>query len=313
MSTSEICNSLEDNATQIPMSQMSALFADTSGDMNDVLDHPIAGSSGGNEGSISMPMMELTSPKRRMTAERRRVRRVGVLADFAWAMVEQGEAEAMERRRFEDKREREVVSFMQSHAEQNSELSSLRLAIDRGNDIMQTLVTALLQRMGSSGGRGAAGSWGASAPEVASHTLPAPAFEQCRPTCAIAGPAANLRGDAAEVNFPTLAEDTELESCVGATAPLPSEVEDLMMVGETSELCGTQVDCQESQPLDMHALGGLSDGTSSCPTVAAATRGSQEASLPGTSFSRNGSACCNPRGDVVEAKLLRKPKARMDL
>uniref|UniRef100_A0ACB8FNJ0 Uncharacterized protein n=1 Tax=Sphaerodactylus townsendi TaxID=933632 RepID=A0ACB8FNJ0_9SAUR len=296
VSTSEISNSLEDDATQIPMSQMSALFADTSGDMNDVLDHPIAGSSGGNEGSIPMAIMELTSPERRMTAERLN-----------------GEAEVMERRRIEDWREREVASFMQSRAEQNSELSSLRLAIDRGNDIMQTLVTALLQQMGSSGGGGAGGSCGASAPEVASHTLPAPAFEQCRPTCAIAGPAANLRGDAAEVNYPTLAEDTELESFVGATAPLPSEVEDLMMVGETSELCSTQADCQESQPMHKHALGGSPDGTSSGPTVIAATRGSQEASLPGTSFSHNGSACCNTRGDVVEAKRLRKPKARMDL
>ncbi|XP_048351249.1 uncharacterized protein LOC125432002 [Sphaerodactylus townsendi] len=223
VSTSEISNSPEDDATQIPMSQMS--------------------------GSTPMPVMELTSPERRMTADRRRVRRVGVLADFSKAMVEQGEAEAMERRRFEDRREREVASFMQSRAEQNSELSSLRLAIDRGNDIMQTLVTALLQRMGSSGGRGAGGSLGASAPEVASHTLPAPVFQQCLPTCAIAGPAANLCGDAAEVIYPTLAEDTELESCVGATAPLPSQVEDLMMVGETSELCGTQVACQESQPM----------------------------------------------------------------
>uniref|UniRef100_A0ACB8FF36 Uncharacterized protein n=1 Tax=Sphaerodactylus townsendi TaxID=933632 RepID=A0ACB8FF36_9SAUR len=103
-------NSPEDDATQIPMSQMSALFADTSGDMNDVLDHPIAGSSGANE-------------------------------------------------------------------------------------------------------------------------------------------AANLSGDAAEVTYPTLAEDTDLESCVGATAPLPSQVEELMMVGETSELCCTQVACQESQPM----------------------------------------------------------------
>uniref|UniRef100_A0ACB8F526 Uncharacterized protein n=1 Tax=Sphaerodactylus townsendi TaxID=933632 RepID=A0ACB8F526_9SAUR len=202
-----------------------------------------------SQGSTPMPMMELTSPERRMTADRRRVRRVGVLADFAKAMVEQGEVEAMERRRFEDRREREVASFMQSRAEQNSELSSLRLAIDRGNDIMQTLVTALLQRMGSSGGRGAGGSLGASAPEVASHTLPAPAFQQCLPTCAIAGPAANLSGDAAEVTYPTLAEDTDLESCVGATAPLPSQVEELMMVGETSELCCTQVACQESQPM----------------------------------------------------------------
>uniref|UniRef100_A0ACB8EZY8 Uncharacterized protein n=1 Tax=Sphaerodactylus townsendi TaxID=933632 RepID=A0ACB8EZY8_9SAUR len=114
VSTSEISNYPEDDATQIPMSQMSALFADTSGDVNDVLDHPIAGCSGANEGSTPMPMMELTSPERRMTAERRRVRRVGVLADFAKAMVEQGEVEAMERRRFEDRREREVASFMQS-------------------------------------------------------------------------------------------------------------------------------------------------------------------------------------------------------
>uniref|UniRef100_A0ACB8F354 Uncharacterized protein n=1 Tax=Sphaerodactylus townsendi TaxID=933632 RepID=A0ACB8F354_9SAUR len=70
--TSEISNSPEDDATQIPMSQMS--------------------------GSTPMPMMELTSPERRTIADRRRVRRVGVLADFAKAMVEQGEAEAMERR-----------------------------------------------------------------------------------------------------------------------------------------------------------------------------------------------------------------------
>uniref|UniRef100_A0ACB8G059 Uncharacterized protein n=1 Tax=Sphaerodactylus townsendi TaxID=933632 RepID=A0ACB8G059_9SAUR len=75
------------------------------------------------------------------------------------------------------------------------------------------------------------------------------AFQQCLPTCEIAGPAANLIGDAAEVTYPTLAEDTDLESCVGATAPLPSQVEDLMMVGETSELCCTQVACQESQPM----------------------------------------------------------------
>ncbi|XP_048339145.1 uncharacterized protein LOC125438310 isoform X1 [Sphaerodactylus townsendi] len=237
------------SAASCSFSFMAALFADTSGDMNDVLDHPIAGSSGANEGSTPLPMMELTSPERRMTADRRRVRRVGVLADFAKAMVEQGEVEAMERRRFEDRREREVASFMQSRAEQNRELSSLRLAIDRGNDIMQTLVTALLQRMGSSGGRGAGGSLGASAPAVASQTLPAPAFQQCLPTCEIAGPAANLIGDAAEVTYPTLAEDTDLESCVGATAPLPSQVEDLMMVGETSELCCTQVACQESQPM----------------------------------------------------------------
>uniref|UniRef100_A0ACB8GC95 Uncharacterized protein n=1 Tax=Sphaerodactylus townsendi TaxID=933632 RepID=A0ACB8GC95_9SAUR len=139
VSTSEISNSPEDDATQIPMSQMSALFADTSGDMNDVLDHPIAGCSGANEGSTPMPMMELTSPERRMTADRRRVRRVGVLADFAKAMVEQGEVEAMERRRFEDRREREVASFMQSRAEQNSELSSLRLAIDGGMTLYRPL------------------------------------------------------------------------------------------------------------------------------------------------------------------------------
>uniref|UniRef100_A0ACB8FSA0 Uncharacterized protein n=1 Tax=Sphaerodactylus townsendi TaxID=933632 RepID=A0ACB8FSA0_9SAUR len=123
VSTSEFSNSLEDDVTQIPMSQMSVVFADTSGEMNDVLDHPIAGNSGGNEGSISMPMMELTSLERRITAERRRVRRGEVLADFARAMVEQGEAEAMERRRFKEKREREVSSFMQSRAEHNSELS----------------------------------------------------------------------------------------------------------------------------------------------------------------------------------------------
>uniref|UniRef100_A0ACB8ELH4 Uncharacterized protein n=1 Tax=Sphaerodactylus townsendi TaxID=933632 RepID=A0ACB8ELH4_9SAUR len=54
----------------------------------------------------------------------------------------------------------------------------------------------------------------------------------------------------AEVTYPTLAEDTDLESCVGAsTALLPSQVEELMMVGETSELCCTQVACQESQPM----------------------------------------------------------------
>uniref|UniRef100_A0ACB8ELT4 Uncharacterized protein n=1 Tax=Sphaerodactylus townsendi TaxID=933632 RepID=A0ACB8ELT4_9SAUR len=251
VSTSEISNSPEDDATQIPMSQMSALFADTSGDMNDVLDHPIAGSFGANEGSTPMTMMELTSPERRMTVERRVQRRCwSARADFAKAMVEQGEAKAMEREALRVVGVgKEVAPFMQSRAEQNSELSSLRLAIDRGNDIMRTLVMALLQRMGSSGGRGAGGSLGASAPEVASHTLPAPAFQQCLPTCAISGPAANLSGDVAEVTYPTLAEDTELESCVGATAPLPSQVEDLMMVEETSELCGTQLACQESQPM----------------------------------------------------------------
>uniref|UniRef100_A0ACB8FGZ1 Uncharacterized protein n=1 Tax=Sphaerodactylus townsendi TaxID=933632 RepID=A0ACB8FGZ1_9SAUR len=165
------------------------------------------------------------------------------------AMVEQGEDEAMERRPREDRREREVASFMQSRAEQNRELSSLRLAIDRGNDIMQTLVTALLQRMGSSGGRGAGGSLGASAPR--SHHKPClpQRFSSACPLVKLLARLQNLIGDAAEVTYPTLAEDTDLESCVGATAPLPSQVEDLMMVGETSELCCTQVACQESQPM----------------------------------------------------------------
>uniref|UniRef100_A0ACB8FYJ4 Uncharacterized protein n=1 Tax=Sphaerodactylus townsendi TaxID=933632 RepID=A0ACB8FYJ4_9SAUR len=81
------------------VAEMSALFADTSGDMNDVLDHPIAGSSGANEGSTPLPMMELTSPERRMTADSGGVCDVLSAADFAKAMVEQGEVEAMERRR----------------------------------------------------------------------------------------------------------------------------------------------------------------------------------------------------------------------
>uniref|UniRef100_A0ACB8FS75 Uncharacterized protein n=1 Tax=Sphaerodactylus townsendi TaxID=933632 RepID=A0ACB8FS75_9SAUR len=190
VSTSEFSNSLEDDVTQIPMSQMS--------------------------GASRCRVKLLQTSHRAM-------------------VVEQGEAEAMERRRFKEKREREVSSFMQSRAEHNSELSSLRLAIDRGNDIMQTLVTALLQHMG------AAGSWGASAPEVASHTLPAPAVAQCRATCATAGPSADHRGDAAELNYPTLTEDTEPES--RGSDVLPSEVGGPCDVLGTV-LCGTQGDCR---------------------------------------------------------------------
>uniref|UniRef100_A0ACB8EMN2 Uncharacterized protein n=1 Tax=Sphaerodactylus townsendi TaxID=933632 RepID=A0ACB8EMN2_9SAUR len=126
VSTSDLSNCLEDDATQISMSQMS--------------------------GSLPMLARAQTSPERRLTAEKRRIRRVGVLADSARAVVEQGEMEAMERRRLEEKHNKEVAAFRQCRAERNRELSSLRMAIDRGNDIMQSLVTVLLQRTGSSGG-----------------------------------------------------------------------------------------------------------------------------------------------------------------
>uniref|UniRef100_A0ACB8E9A2 Uncharacterized protein n=1 Tax=Sphaerodactylus townsendi TaxID=933632 RepID=A0ACB8E9A2_9SAUR len=54
-------------------------------------------------GRLAGQQPEETSPERRAILERRRLRRVGVLADYASAMVEQGEEEAVQR--VEDRRE----------------------------------------------------------------------------------------------------------------------------------------------------------------------------------------------------------------
>uniref|UniRef100_A0ACB8EN15 Uncharacterized protein n=1 Tax=Sphaerodactylus townsendi TaxID=933632 RepID=A0ACB8EN15_9SAUR len=220
VSTSEISNSPEDDATQIPMSQMSALFADTSGDMNDVMTIPIAGCSGANEGSTPMPMMELTSPERRMTADRRVLGVLECSLTFAKAMVEQGRAG--------------------------------ELAIpEQGNDIMQeTLDRLCCKRMGSSDGKGAGGFIEASAPEVSITHLACPSVSAV--PARLVQLLAQLQISveiAAEVTYPTLAEGHRLGVLCGRLAPLPSQVEELMMVGRPPELCCTQVACQESQPM----------------------------------------------------------------
>uniref|UniRef100_A0ACB8F338 Uncharacterized protein n=1 Tax=Sphaerodactylus townsendi TaxID=933632 RepID=A0ACB8F338_9SAUR len=112
-----------------------------------------------------MPMMELTSPERRMTADEAAllaISDVGVLADFAKAVGGAGGEVRGNGEEAEDRRgKRKWASFMQSQRpeQKNSELSHrLRLAIDRGMTCYaDPWLAALLQRMGSLGGRGAGG------------------------------------------------------------------------------------------------------------------------------------------------------------
>uniref|UniRef100_A0ACB8FCL0 Uncharacterized protein n=1 Tax=Sphaerodactylus townsendi TaxID=933632 RepID=A0ACB8FCL0_9SAUR len=77
-------------------------------------------------GQLAGQPQEETSPERRAILERRRVRRVGVLADYARAMVEQGEEEAVQRA--EDRRE-------------------FRVLMEEGNRNVRNLVALLEQRV----------------------------------------------------------------------------------------------------------------------------------------------------------------------
>ncbi|XP_048358901.1 uncharacterized protein LOC125436190 [Sphaerodactylus townsendi] len=194
----------------------------------------------------------------------------------------------------------------------NSELSSLRLALDRGNDIMQSLLTVLLQRLGSSGGPGGAGAWGGSVSEEASCSRRASAVPGYRSAPATTSPAAEHCADA-DISFPILAEDTKLGSCVGATAPLPSEIEQLMMVGEASMLCGTQDECPNAQLLDMPPGGGGSDAVAAGKAFSVVLMDNQEPSASCMSVTENKSARGNRRGSVLEPKRVRKATARMNL
>uniref|UniRef100_A0ACB8FIM3 Uncharacterized protein n=1 Tax=Sphaerodactylus townsendi TaxID=933632 RepID=A0ACB8FIM3_9SAUR len=89
----------------------------------------------GNEGQPGGPPEGEGTPERRATRERIRLRRVGVLADFARAMVEQGEAEAEERR--------------QGRLESRQRFDTLMTAIDRGNTAIERVVDAFCQRVGT--------------------------------------------------------------------------------------------------------------------------------------------------------------------
>ncbi|XP_048357540.1 uncharacterized protein LOC125435383 [Sphaerodactylus townsendi] len=74
--------------------------------------------------------------ERRATRERRRLRRVGILADFARAMVEQGEAEAQER----------WESRQEDRTESRERFDSLMTEIRRGNSAMESMVDIFRQR-----------------------------------------------------------------------------------------------------------------------------------------------------------------------
>uniref|UniRef100_A0ACB8EFC2 Uncharacterized protein n=1 Tax=Sphaerodactylus townsendi TaxID=933632 RepID=A0ACB8EFC2_9SAUR len=79
------------------------------------------------------------TPERRATRERIRLRRVGVPADFARAMVEQGEAEAEERRQ----------ARLEDRTESRLRFDALMAAIDRGNSAMESMGDTLRQRVAS--------------------------------------------------------------------------------------------------------------------------------------------------------------------
>ncbi|XP_048362211.1 uncharacterized protein LOC125438079 [Sphaerodactylus townsendi] len=76
--------------------------------------------------------------EQRATRQRIRLRRVGILADFARAIVEQGEAEAQER----------WESRQEDRTESRERFDSLMTEIRRGNSAMESMVDIFRQRFG---------------------------------------------------------------------------------------------------------------------------------------------------------------------
>ncbi|XP_048345444.1 uncharacterized protein LOC125428814 [Sphaerodactylus townsendi] len=88
-----------------------------------------------SEGHCEGQPQEPRTAERRATRERTRLRRVGVLADFARAMVEQGE----ERRQ----------ARLEERRESRRRFDTLMSAIDRGNSVIESMVDMLSQRVAS--------------------------------------------------------------------------------------------------------------------------------------------------------------------